>query len=388
MVDDVIAVSRCGVDSVAMNAFLNQKTSLKKLQFGPDKCHQLHVGRSNICCPELLIDEWALKKKDEFKTGIENLIDVHVDDHKIDHSIEEKYLGDIITVDAKNTKNIDARVAKAQGIIKQSKDMLDEFFVGCYIFEVAIILRNSLFINGILTNMEACYGLSENEIIQLEKCDEQLLRTVLECPASTPREMLYLELGVTPIRYIVMARRVMFYHYILNEDPKSLINRFYHSQWKNPVRGDWCITLKENLKTLKIVSNEEVIKNLPEQSFRKLVNGKEAFQYLVKLKNSHSKVLHIPYSNLELQDYLVPSSINSELAKFTFLCRSRMLAVGANFKQGEQNPACPLCDKAEYDSQNHLLFCEKLNFNVVNTQSMIHYDDLFKPELEKKTGCC
>ena len=28
--DDVIAVSRCGVDSVAMNAYLNQKTNIKK----------------------------------------------------------------------------------------------------------------------------------------------------------------------------------------------------------------------------------------------------------------------------------------------------------------------------------------------------------------------
>ena len=118
--------------------------------------------------------------KDEFKVGVESLIDVHVDDHKIDHAIEEKYLGDILTVDGKNTKNIEARVAKAQGIIKQIKDMLEEMFFGCFIFEVAIILRNSLFINGILTNMEACYGLSENEIVQLEKCDEQLLRTVLE----------------------------------------------------------------------------------------------------------------------------------------------------------------------------------------------------------------
>ena len=82
--------------------------------------------------------------------------------------------------------------------------------------------------------------------------------------------------------------RLTFYHYILNEDPKSLINRFYQSQCKNPVRGDWCLTLKENLKTLKIVSSEEVIKNLPEQAFRKLVNSaikKEAFQYLVNLKN-------------------------------------------------------------------------------------------------------
>ena len=56
---------------------------------GPDKCHQLHVERRNICCPELFIDEWALKKKDEFKTGVKNLKNVHVDDHKIDHAIEE-----------------------------------------------------------------------------------------------------------------------------------------------------------------------------------------------------------------------------------------------------------------------------------------------------------
>ena len=387
MVDDVIAVSRCGVESVAMNAFLNQKTSLKKLQFGPDKCHQLHVGRSNICCPELFIDEWALKKKDEVKAGIENLIDVHVDDHRIDHAIEEKYLGDIITVDGKNTKNIEARVGKAQGIIKQIKEMLEEMFFGGYMFEVAITLRNSLFINGILTNMEACYGLTEHEIDQLEKCDEQLLRTVLECPASTPKEMLYLELGVTPIRHIVMARRVMFYHYIINQDPKSLIYRFYQTQCKNPVKGDWCISVKENLETLKITSSEDTIRNLPEPSFRKIVNSaikKQAFQYLVDLKNSHSKVLHIPYSNLELQDYLKPSRINPDLAKFTFLCRSRMLAVGANFKEGAKNPSCPLCDNSEYDSQNHLLFCDKINVNVVNKQTMFHYDDLFKPELDKK----
>ena len=45
MVDDVLAISKCGVDSVIMNAFLNQKTSIKKLQFGPEKCHQLHVGK-------------------------------------------------------------------------------------------------------------------------------------------------------------------------------------------------------------------------------------------------------------------------------------------------------------------------------------------------------
>ena len=125
MVEDVIAVSRCGVDAVVMNAYLNQKTNIKKVQFGPDKCHQLHVGRSNSCCPELFIDEWKLKKKDERETGLDNLVDVLVDQRKIKHFIEEKYLGSIISTDGKNTKDIEAKVAKAQGIYYQTAKNYD-----------------------------------------------------------------------------------------------------------------------------------------------------------------------------------------------------------------------------------------------------------------------
>ena len=68
-----MAVSHCGSDSVAMNAFLNQKTNIKRLQYGPDKCHQLHVGKEKSLCPELYIDNWKLAKKDDMKIGIDNL---------------------------------------------------------------------------------------------------------------------------------------------------------------------------------------------------------------------------------------------------------------------------------------------------------------------------
>ena len=386
MVDDVITVSRCGVDSVAMNAYLNQKTNIKKLQFGPDKCHQLHVGKRNLCCPELFIDEWKLEKKDELETGLDNLVDVLVDQHKIENSTEEKYLGNIISIDGKNSKNIEARVAKAQGIIKQIKSMLEEMFFGSYEFEVGVTLRDSIFINGFLTNMEVCYGLTEVEIEKLEKCDEQLLRTILQCPFSTPREMLYLELGVLPIRHIIMSRRIMFFHYILHEDKNSLLYKFYKSQCRNPVKDDWVMTLTEDLETLNIDATEEKIEKISENSFKKLVNAaikKEAFKYLEKIKSSHSKVLHVPHDNLEIQDYLTSADISPDLARFAFLCRSRMVEVGANFKQGVKHPICPVCHIG-YDSQYHLMLCTRLNENVVTSQDTPKYDDLFKPELNKK----
>ena len=99
----------------------------------------------------------------ELMTGIGNLVDVQTNDHKIELKLDDKYLGDIISVDGKNIKKIAARVSKAQGIIKQLKNIFEEMIFGNFIIEVAIILRNSIFINGIMTNLEASYGLTDRD---------------------------------------------------------------------------------------------------------------------------------------------------------------------------------------------------------------------------------
>ena len=116
------------------------------------------------------------------ETGIENLEDVQTNEHKIEMVEEEKYLGTIISVDGSNLKDIEAKADKAQGILKQVKSMLEEMCFGNFLFEVAMVFRNSFLINGILTNLEASYGLTLDQIEKLERCDEQLIRTVLECP--------------------------------------------------------------------------------------------------------------------------------------------------------------------------------------------------------------
>ena len=75
--------------------------------------------------------------------------------------------------------------------------------------------------------------------------------------------------------------------------------------------------------------------------------------------------------------------MSTQLAKFTFLARTRMIPVGANFKAGNPFPKCPLC-KVEYDSQKHLLFCPKLTEENTVCQDIFNYDDLFGKNLQKK----
>ena len=75
MVDDLLCVSKCGLKSVQLNAFVNAKTNLKKLQFGITKCHKMHVGKQSAVCPDLYVDSWELKNADEIFTGVEDLVD-------------------------------------------------------------------------------------------------------------------------------------------------------------------------------------------------------------------------------------------------------------------------------------------------------------------------
>ena len=244
MVDDVACIAECGVKSVAVNAYLNAKTNTKKLQYGVDKCHQMHIGKANNVCPDLFIDNWEVVKVDSSKLGFEKLTDRKTEPHKIEMVEKDKYLGDIISVNGKNTENILARKEKGKGITKQILNILENICFGPFFFEVALILRGSLFLSSILVNSEAWYEVTENDIELMEQADEDLLRKILEAPVSTPKCMLYLETGCKPVRYLIMSRRLMFYHYILHENEDSLIHKFYKSKFKNPFKGDWTTTVQ------------------------------------------------------------------------------------------------------------------------------------------------
>ena len=252
MVDDVACPAYCGLDTVEVAAYLNAKTNVKKLQFGVEKCHKLHFGGKRHLCPDLHIDNWGLKKIDEEKTGLENLEDVYLGYYKIEGVEEEKYLGDIISSDGSNMKNVVTRKGKSNGILKQIGSILEEVCYGQFHFEVAVILRDSLFLNSILTNSEAWYNVKPEEIEILEKCDENLLRNIFEAPCTTPKCMLYLESGCKPIRFAIMSRRLMYLHYILNEDDHSLVSRFFQAQNSEPYQDDWSSQVSEDLNLLEI----------------------------------------------------------------------------------------------------------------------------------------
>ena len=242
-------------------------------------------------------------------------------------------------------KNVIERKNKSNGIIKQIGTILEEICYGKFHFEVAVMLRDSLLLNGILTNSEAWYNVKVEEVEILERCDENLLRNIFEAPCTTPKCMLYLESGCKPIRFLIMTRRLMFLHYILNEDDQSLVSRFFQAQNSQPYKDDWSAQVCEDLQVLEIHLTLEQIKKSSREQFKKMVNQlihKAAFNFLLEKQKKSSKVLHIKYQDLKMQNYLQSKEVNQYFAKFLFSLRSRMLDVPANYPNKSKSKMCPL----------------------------------------------
>ena len=54
--------------------------------------------------------------------------------------------------------------------------------------EIALLLSESLFVNGILNNVDVWYGLTKAEMAEFEDLAKLLLRKILNAPFSTPQE--------------------------------------------------------------------------------------------------------------------------------------------------------------------------------------------------------
>ena len=125
---------------------------------------------------------------------------------------EEKYLGDVISTDGQNIKNIKARVAKGKGIISRIITILEGIPFGKFYYEVAVILRDSLLVSSMLCISKAWYNIINAELDFLGTVDLQFLRRIQKAPKTTPKEMLLLELGCVPFRELIQKRRMLFLH--------------------------------------------------------------------------------------------------------------------------------------------------------------------------------
>ena len=330
---------------------MNTSTNIKKLQFGATKTVKMHVGKQNNICPQNLIDTFHLESTKKKTTSLLDMVDVEGEKHCMESVTSWTYLGDVIQSNGKNDLNIQSRVSKGLGAVKQITQMLSDLCLGPYYYEAFSVLRSSLLLSSLISNSESWVGLTKKQITDLESVDEELFRNVFPSDQSkahskTPLELFYLETGSVPIRYILMSRRLNFLWYLIHQKEDSLLSNFFLPQCEDPTKGDWVSQVKEDMKVLDMDMTFDNIKTFSKDAFKQLVKKhirKAAFAGLKEIQETHSKSKKMSYNELKMQEYLLPDNgMTNKEKSFAFTARSQMLEVKCNFKSGKSDMKCSL----------------------------------------------
>ena len=390
MVDDLFTISVCGYKTNLMNKFINTKTAMKKLQFGTSKCVKMHVGKTcnPTLCHDLFVNGWNVQVVGDDETGKCSPNEFFSGPVKMGEVTEQMYLGDIISADGSHSKNVEARKNKGLGIINNIMQILKFMFFGKYYFEVALIMRSTLLLSSLLLNSEAWVNMYDSNIRSLEQTDEILLSKVLGSEANTSNIFKYLELGVYPVRFDIMKRKVLFLQYILKQEKESMMYKVFQATLDHPSKNDFVTTCLKYLKCLNITLSLDEISELSEYRFKHIVKEKTraaAFKYLMEQKNlpgKNTKIKNIHYNSLCIQEYLLDGNENSDIAKVIFKARGKNLEIKEHKKWKFSDNICVGCD-VNFESEAELLACpglaeqghpdEKLSFKSLfgkNTSEM------------------
>ena len=302
---------------------------------------------------------------------------------------EDKYLGDIISKDGRNIKNIQARVNKGKGIVKRILEILEGIPFGKLYFQVAIILRNTLLVSSVLCNSEAWFNVTKAELELLETVDTLLLRILLRAPKSVPKEMLYLELGVLPLREMIKQRRLNFLHYILSQDSGSLIYEVLQSQNKHRSKKDWISTVIADLVELDLKMKFENIQKISKAKWKSRVKYTiqvKTFEKLQSIKQTHVKVKDLEHISLEMQEYFMPNNIenvNKEETQLIFKIRCQVINVKMNMKTQYSTYECSICQE-ENESQKHIYECKEILKKKNDKSEMMNYEEIMNGNVDEK----
>ena len=220
---------------------------------------------------------------------------------------DKKYLGDIISHDGKNQKNIKDKTNKSMGNINKIVTTLTERPYGKYHFKAYRMMREGLLLAGLLTNAESWINMTKKDIEELEKPDLILMRNVLSVTGNPSKVFMMLELGIIPVRFVIMKKRMQFLHYILNESTESMIRKVYDTLKQDYRNGDFVSQTNGDRITLDINLDDSEIKSFSKGMWKNVIDKKiksVAFEYLIEENLQKENTKDILFKSLDMSGYL------------------------------------------------------------------------------------
>ena len=370
-VDDVVSCTEGKMNQKKILKRVNEFGVKHKLKWGADKCNVLKVGKHQ--------DD----KEEEWKLG----------DEVIKETDKYKYLGDIITADGKNEKNIEARKKKVIASVVSINTIAASDVLRKIETSVLLELHDKVIMSALLTNAEA-WILNASNRDELNKIEIQAVKYMFDLPAHTPTPAITYSFGLLYTNHRIAKKKLMYLHKILNKRDETWLKRTLMTLINLNI--GWGKNILETLANYDLPTNLETIKEVTKRQWKQIVKERVEVKNKIQLyddlhkKENGEKVPKTKTKHIiqRLDSHAYQRAPTSELlhctrqeTKTIMIARFGMLECGKNFK-GSINETCLSCNK--FDDESHRLnYCEKFQeSNLFGSDNKVNFNDIYSDNID------
>ena len=209
-----------------------------------------------------------------------------------------------------------------------------------------------------LTNAESWINVTKLNLDDLEKPDTILQRKVLSITSNPSKCFMKLELGIIPVKFVIMKKRLLFLQYILKENKESMMRKVFDALKQDSRKGDFIHLTNCDRETLNLNFTDFEIENMSKWCWKKILNKevkKIAFSELLNENLTKEKTRDIHFDDLEISNYLKENE-RSSLSKLIFKIRSQTLNIKSWQPWNYSNNSCVKCEKTK-ETMSHFVTC-------------------------------
>ena len=236
-VDDVVSCTEGKENQLRMLNAINEFARKHKLKWGQHKCKVLKIGKHK-------------KENNEWEIG----------DMPIDESLFYCYLGDEITSDGKNTRNLETRKNKLQTSTININTIASNDILTKIETTTLLELHEKISIPSLTNNSES-WNLNKSEAKEIEKIEIQALKNLFSLPLHTPTVAIIYSLGTLYTKIRIDQKQLIFLHKVLNRDTTNRTKMALNFLEKRGM--GWYKNIKDILQQYGLPTDFSTIKNLP-----------------------------------------------------------------------------------------------------------------------------
>ena len=345
-VDDVVSGTEGTKKQQNILERINEFAIKHKLKWGREKCRVMKVGKHK-------------NEQNEWKMG----------EMVIDECTSYKYLGDAITNDGKNAKNIETRKEKINASTITINTIAESEILSKIETTVLLELHEKVSIPGLLANCES-WNLNKGEKDELERIEIQAVKYLFDLPIHIPTPALLFTFGILYTESRVELSQILYLHKILNREQTHWTLRALAKLESKNI--GWFKNITGILNKYGLETNFQSIRNTPQPEWRRKVTREVEKKNTERLKKELCKpdkgTLTLKTKTASIAKYLSEQSYNRKPqheiinctkyeTKTLIIARYGMLECGTNYK-GSMKEICERCKVV--DDENHRLnYCEK-----------------------------